>query len=734
MLILIAEDERITRRKLRRQLEQLGHEVLEAADGAEAWEHFQAQQPPIVVCDWEMPRMNGLELVERIRAADNPSYVYIVMLTGKSEKKDVIEGIESGADDFVTKPFDRGELRARLNAGLRIVELEHDLASANVCLRHELAVARELSNAEHRKHEEVLLGESIPVRALRQGIELYAKSDEPLLLGGPGGAGQEATARAIHRASARRDRPFIYVACAHVSDGNESLFGFRAASDDGQGFDKASLAAGGTLYLDGVESLSPPRQTQLLDFLNQAATSRADGKAPQPDVRMIASIGQTADHHASVTPVGLDLEQALARHRLNVPSLAERREDVVPIAEHIVDRRSRSAGKALEGLSDEAKVMLQNYSWPGNIRELQSVVERAVLLSSGKRVDIPEELLREGRRIGGYTLQRHLGEGGMGEVWLAQHSLLARPSAVKLIRQAAMGRDPKTREMLEERFQREAKATAQLRSPHTVELYDFGVTDEGDFYYVMEYLEGLDLHTLVQQFGTLDVGRAIHFLSQACLSLGEAHQAGLVHRDIKPENLFACKLGTQCDFLKVLDFGIVRSNTNSDHTATSEGVITGSPTCISPEAAQGEAVTFASDVYGLGCVAYWLLTGQQVFQAPSAMKILLQHISKQPQTPSSIRPDLPSELDDLVLRCLAKNPLDRPGDAIELGEQLAALAQVKPWDAGQARAWWKANVSSTATSLSQNDTAVAIKSETQSAGKPSSLLETTEYKVNTNND
>ncbi len=260
------------------------------------------------------------------------------------------------------------------------------------------------------------------------------------------------------------------------------------------------------------------------------------------------------------------------------------------------------------------------------------------------------------------------------------------------------------------------------------------MTEEGYFFYVKEYLEGLDLHTLVQQFGTLDVGRAIHFLSQACLSLGEAHQAGLVHRDIKPENLFACKLGTQCDFLKVLDFGIVRSNTNSDHTATSEGVITGSPTCISPEAAQGEAVTFASDVYGLGCVAYWLLTGQQVFQAPSAMKILLQHISKQPQTPSSIRPDLPSELDDLVLRCLAKNPLDRPGDAIELGEQLAALAQVKPWDAGQARAWWKANVSSTATSLSQNDTAVAIKSETQSAGKPSSLLETTEYKVNTNND
>ncbi len=154
--------------------------------------------------------------------------------------------------------------------------------------------------------------------------------------------------------------------------------------------------------------------------------------------------------------------------------------------------------------------------------------------------------------MGGYTLQQRLGEGGMGEVWLAQHSLLAHPSAVKLIRQAAMGRDPKTRELLEERFQREAKATAQLRSPHTVELYDFGVTDDGDFYYVMEYLEGLDLNTLVEKFGKLGAARAAHFLAKACISLGEAHGAGLVHRDIKPENLFACQLGTQCDFLKVL--------------------------------------------------------------------------------------------------------------------------------------------------------------------------------------
>ena len=177
MLILIAEDERITRRKLQRQLEQMGHEVIEAADGGEAWELFQSHAPPIVISDWEMPEMNGVELVRRIREADSPGYVYIVMLTGKSDKKDVVAGIEAGADDFVTKPFDRDELRARLNAGVRIVELEHDLGVGQRSPRLELAVARELSDAEHRKHEEALLGNSIPVRALREGIQLHARID-----------------------------------------------------------------------------------------------------------------------------------------------------------------------------------------------------------------------------------------------------------------------------------------------------------------------------------------------------------------------------------------------------------------------------------------------------------------------------------------------------------------------------------------------------------------------------
>jgi DNA-binding NtrC family response regulator len=606
---------------------------------------------------------------------------------------------------------------------LRIVELESDLASANDRLRHELAVARELSDSEHRKHEELLLGDSIPVRALREGIELFAKTDEPLMLSGPAGAGQEAVARAIHRGSARRERPFIYVACGHIAGANELIFGSQAGSNTNHRPGKASLADGGTLYLESVEQLSPQTQRQLLDFLSDGAAHRAAGESPDPDVRVIASISQGYKNDPSQRRLADELEKALARHRLAVPSLAERNADVAVIADHIVERSARSSGKAVEGLSDEAIEMLQQYSWPGNLRELRSVVERAVLLASGTQVEIPEELLREGRRVGGYTLQRQLGQGGMGEVWLAQHSLLARPSAVKLIRQSAMQSDASAREKLQERFEREAKATAQLRSPHTVELYDFGITDEGDFYYVMEYLNGFDLGELVRKFGPLDSGRAIHFLKQACDSLSEAHLMGLVHRDLKPENLFACHLGTHYDFLKVLDFGVVRMSKGEDQTHTAAGTLTGSPAYMSPEAAQGEDVTFASDVYGLGCVAYWLLTGRQVFEAPSAMQLLLQHVSKQPLPPSEFRPDLPLELEELVLRCLAKDPSDRPLDSLELGKQLASLPLDVVWDNAQASQWWKANLSFAQPSVSQNDTSIAIESDTRSEHEAKPIAE-----------
>jgi serine/threonine protein kinase len=319
-------------------------------------------------------------------------------------------------------------------------------------------------------------------------------------------------------------------------------------------------------------------------------------------------------------------------------------------------------------------------------------VERAVVLASGARLEIPEELLREGRRVGGYTLERELGAGAMGEVWLAKHALLARPSAVKLIRQDTLRANASAREQLETRFQREAQATARLRSPHTVELYDFGVTDEGDFYYVMEYLSGIDLGSLVKKFGALPSARAAHLLGQAAMSLGEAHLAGLVHRDVKPANLLACQLGPHYDFLKLLDFGIVRNTTDENETVMSVLELPGTPNSLSPEVIDGQPATFASDIYGLGCVAYWLLAGQHPFEAPSLSALLKKHTAEIPTAPSKLTSGVSSELEDLVMRCLAKSPADRPSDAFEIHRALAAMPLRDRWDNQIARVWWNENL------------------------------------------
>ncbi len=693
MRILIAEDERITRRKLQRQLEQMGHQVIAASDGREAWQRFQADPCSIVICDWEMPEMDGLELVRRIRATDRSGYVFIVMLTGKSDKQDVVTGMEAGADDFISKPFDRNELRARLRAGERILDLEQSLEATNGQLTHELAVARELSNAEHRRHEEILLGESVPVRALREGIEIHAHEDRLLLLSGPPGVGLEAVARAVHRLSPRCDRPFIYVACAHVMAVEDSIFGFCPGEMPEHSLGKASLADGGTLYLEGVETLGKDAQRELVEFLRDAATKRAASETPVPDVRVIVSAGAELGEEVRQERLLGELASVLGERRLIVPSLAERRDDILVIANRVLNRRARSAGKTLAGLTSVSEKMLLQYSWPGNVRELTSVVERAVLLATGTRVEIPAELLREGRRVGGYTLERLLGAGAMGEVWLGRHALLARPSAVKLIREDVLRDESSARAMLEERFQREAQATAQLRSPHTVELYDFGVTEEGGFYYVMEYLNGVDLDTLVKKFGRVEPSRAVYLLCQACMSLGEAHSSGLVHRDIKPANLFACQLGPHYDFVKLLDFGIVRATADVDNTDLSSGKIKGTPTSVSPEVVQGEPATYASDIYGLGCVAYWLLAGQHLFEAPGVMAMLIKHLSELPTPLSEHRSDLPAELNELVMGCLEKNPADRPGSAFELGERLASIRfDEHLWDQRRAAAWWHANL------------------------------------------
>ncbi len=282
------------------------------------------------------------------------------------------------------------------------------------------------------------------------------------------------------------------------------------------------------------------------------------------------------------------------------------------------------------------------------------------------------------RELGSYRLGELLGRGGMGEVYLATHRMLARPAAIKLIRPEALaGEDGTKAQVATARFRREAEAAARLKSPHTVQLYDFGVTDEGRLYLVMELLEGLDLDSLVRRDGPLTAARVVHILRQVCESLEEAHDAGLVHRDIKPANIHLGRVGREPDFVKVLDFGLVKSvegTGGDDPLATIAGMTLGTPAYMAPEMVQSETIDGRADLYSLGCVAYFLLTGQLVFQGDTAVQTMFMHIQQEPVPPSR-RTDnpVPPALEQLILTCLAKEPDDRPASAADLAAGLASV-------------------------------------------------------------
>jgi serine/threonine-protein kinase len=280
----------------------------------------------------------------------------------------------------------------------------------------------------------------------------------------------------------------------------------------------------------------------------------------------------------------------------------------------------------------------------------------------------------------------------MGQVYRATHRMLARPAAIKLIRPEvlALGGADAAR-VATARFHREAQAAAQLRSPHTVELYDFGVADDGTLYTVMELLEGLSLQELVERHGPMPASRVVHVLRQVCDSLAEAHASGLVHRDIKPGNIHLGRLGLRWDVAKVLDFGLVKAVPGADleHSlATIAGYAPGTPAYMAPETVSDDGVDGRTDLYALGCVAYFLLTGRLVFDADTPLQMLARHLQDVPLAPSRWTDEpLPPALDDLVLACLAKSPADRPGGALTLSRALAALP-IEPWSEEEAATWW----------------------------------------------
>ena len=300
--------------------------------------------------------------------------------------------------------------------------------------------------------------------------------------------------------------------------------------------------------------------------------------------------------------------------------------------------------------------------------------------------------LSKSAELGSYHLEELLGKGGMGEVWRASHRLLRRAAAIKLVRPDLLAKANLTQfRHMRLRFEQEAQAIAELTSPHTVALYDFGTSEDGSLYYAMELLDGVDLETVVERYGPLPAGRVISILMQVCESLGEAHNRGMVHRDVKPTNIFLCRLGTQADFVKVLDFGLVKATLAADETRlTMAGETSGTPAFMSPEQVRGEEIYARADVYGLGCVAYFLLTGTLVFEERTALAAALAHLERTP-VPPSYRSELPipASLERVVMACLEKDPERRPVSAGELASMLERCSDVPRWTRKNASEWWE---------------------------------------------
>ncbi|MGQ0634115.1 MAG: serine/threonine protein kinase [Planctomycetaceae bacterium] len=292
------------------------------------------------------------------------------------------------------------------------------------------------------------------------------------------------------------------------------------------------------------------------------------------------------------------------------------------------------------------------------------------------------------RQLGQYVLDEKIGQGGMGVVYRGHHAMLRRPTAIKLLD------TDKSTDQAVQRFEREVRLTCQLNHPNTIAIYDYGRTPEGVFYYAMEYLEGLTLQTLVDRFGPQPDGRVAFILEQVCRSLAEAHEMGLVHRDIKPANIMIGQRGGLQDFVKVLDFGLVRATDEKEMTLTAAGAMTGTPLYMSPEAIERpHEVDARSDLYAVGAVGVFLLTGSPVFTGQTVLDVCLQHFQASPATPSSrLNRQVSPDLEALLMKCLAKRAGNRPASAQQLADDLALCACRAEWTQRVARDWWHENL------------------------------------------
>jgi len=686
--ILLVDDDATNLDALSHTLDGHGYRLFVTRSGESAIEVARRVHPVLILLDVVMPGIDGYETCRRLKEDPETRAAAVIFLSSLDEAKDKVRGLEVGAVDFVSKPFQGDEVRARVNTHLTLQRLRRQLEARNTELARELGVAQELLTDARRRVEGALLGDSPAVRALRESIERYAADADAVLLSGLQGRGHEAVARAIHHASARSRQAFIHVNCSLLPRGQDpGLFSPPAPTPDaatGPRLSMLELATRGTLYLEEIQRLAAGLQDQLADVLEKVEASRERGEPAVPDVRFIAFSSAPLAPASGFQPKLLAL---LERRRLRVPSLAERPEDVPEMALFFLRQHAQRIGAVVETISETSMKRLRKYRWPGDVTELQSLVERAVTSAREPVLEIDAALLDDGLPLGHYRLMEKIGEGGMGEVWRARHQLLARPCAIKLIKPELL--DQSRREAVNERFSLEARSIARLTSPNTVRLYDFGVSETGSFYFVMELLRGIDLASLGQRFGPMPPERAVHVLRQACRSLGEAHAAGLLHRDIKPHNLHLCRLGLELDVVKVLDFGLVKSLSDGAAQLTTEGSLTGTPAYMPPERVIGAAADERSDIYSLGCVAYWMLTGRPLFTG-EPMAVMIHH-ARTPAPPfaNAAGHPLPERLEQIVLACLEKTPERRPSSAVELWRQLGELRFATPWTPERAESWWR---------------------------------------------
>jgi serine/threonine-protein kinase len=293
--------------------------------------------------------------------------------------------------------------------------------------------------------------------------------------------------------------------------------------------------------------------------------------------------------------------------------------------------------------------------------------------------------LHQAKKFGQYRLVRKLGEGGMGEVYLAEHALLKRPCALKLIK-AAAGTDA----LALARFEREVQSSARLAHHNTIEIYDYGHTDDGTFYYVMEYLNGMSLEELIRKHGALPAGRVIFLFRQVCAGLAEAHHLGLVHRDLKPANVYVAQIGGESDVAKVLDFGLVKVTKEPDAVElTADMRVSGTPLYMAPEQTTGDKTLDArADIYALGVMMYHALTGRLPFSGNSAIEVMIAHARDLPLPPSQIKADVPQDLEKVVMTCLAKKPEDRYQKVGQLNQALRSCQAAHDWSFENAADWW----------------------------------------------